>query len=798
MNIFGKPGLGGNFDWEEPVAGGGGGGSANASGGGSAVASIPDWKKLDTIESLIKLFENHEMTSIDPTFGFCVGIHSDSNIETAYDKVRANPSIKLGSIFAGVTDYDAMLTVNPWLKVWLTQKFISTYRGAIIMDVYEKHAHLLGDDINELNTTRYSCSIDMHGDLNINDNISRRIRRYNNVNEILFGTLPKTTLLFNPRIFDETVKSEKSNKEIISDHREIIIKILTKFIIKRDECQVVVKEISNKITECHKKIQKLQNLQQLSQIIGNASQEGVNADEIVKTAEVIVKDAEVIVKAIVEEISNEVDLTIKDTASTPPFSHEDNLTHLTKNMNELYYALGTKLKELEDLVQEVRETHISLRSALYYNLLNPDEALGYLDQTIFSGTNEENGGLGCVIYLKETQFVTNCVRHYLQNTNDNKLSFVGDGLTFTVTVTGNTFNAYNPSEAMKFNLWNPFRNSECGMYPSFAWLFFVYCILKKNNGILPDEAIQVLTMTLFDDCTHSKSDNAISKILRTQYMKGNTTDIKSELLYSFLESVGIEYDLKLLHCMGKPSSDSIEDFKTKVTKFGDKYIAPEFKAPFDRRIDEIGATQTLGSQESMQSQIDYFADVLSQKTQTLLQMIQTSSQNTNYIDFFSQPEFQTLSLSELLTAGGQSATGGGGGSSQENNPTDFLSQISNPFETGSKTGGGSQNYNVTDEDKESQGDKLQIEVMAANSEDEDEEEKNLFPLSQKHFNPNLLKPSIIEVKKGIKNANTNTNVTKKVPKGAKKKVKGGRKTRRPKKNKRTRRTKDRAKYTRKR
>jgi len=156
MSIFGK-----DFDnLSTPVAGWGGSANApidipdaSASGGGSAVASIPDWKKLDTIESLIKLFENHEMSSIDPTFGFCVGIHSDSNIETAYDEVRANPSIKLGSIFAGVTDYDATLTANQWLKVWLTQKFISTYRGAIIMDVYKKHVHLLGN-INELNTTR--------------------------------------------------------------------------------------------------------------------------------------------------------------------------------------------------------------------------------------------------------------------------------------------------------------------------------------------------------------------------------------------------------------------------------------------------------------------------------------------------------------------------------------------------------------------------------------------------------------------------------------------------------------------
>lgn len=849
-------------DWYTPDASAGGGGSAVASGGGSVPpteAQIPDWTKLNTTKSLIDLFRKHAITNIDPTFGFCVGIHSDSNIETAHDEVSKinesdNPIKTLGEIFAGITEkdkYNEKLMANQWLKVWLTQKFISTYGGAIIMDAYEKCKYLLGENIDALHervlsTNEMSYSLDVHGELNIQPH-GRNV--YRNVIKILEGTLPKSSLLYNPSIFDKTVRSTKSYKEIMKEQRQITIIDLQKFIIKRDECRQTVNEISNKISEYHYKILELQN-----SLDATASQEMTQS--IQNTPQVIASASQVIDQAssIVENISADIGIELPpQIASTPTFSPSEELADLRTKMNNLYYDLGAKITKLDELVKDVKDTYISLRSILYYELLNPQEALGKLDQTLFSGTNEENGGLGIVLTLGENELVTSCVRHYLQKTNREELTFVGDGLTFTNN--GPEINAYNPSEAMKLNPWNVFRNFTCGKYPSFAWLFIVYCILKNNNGVLSDEAIKVLIMTLFDDCTHGQSDNIISVILRTQYRKGNTTDIKSELLYKFFETVGIKYSLNLLHCMGKPSTESIEDFKEKVKNFVGTYIAEDEQRPFMNRIAEIGATQTLGSQESMPSQIDFFnnaVDTLSQMTQHV------STQIKDEIQILSQPDFQTLSALDLRTEGVQSATGGGGGSSQENYPTDFLSQISDSSNqypvASSKTGGGSANNIIIGEtpvksiDYSNQQSAMPIDSGGGSQPDYytlpvgTEEERNKNPNSifygmSKNVDVKRLKPCYAfekgECARGSRcifshdpNANNNgvgvcypfqqnkllypfqTGTCRRGDKcnlshqggsirTTKRKRKGGRKTRRPKKNKRTRRTKDRAKYTRK-
>lgn len=704
-----KLGLGWD-DWYTPDASAGGGGSANASGGGyvpPTEAQIPDWTKLNTTKSLIDLFRKHAITNIDPTFGFCVGIHSDSNIETAHDEVSKinesdNPIKTLGEIFAGITEkdkYNEKLMANQWLKVWLTEKFISTYGGAIIMDVYAKFEHLLGENIDALHahvlsTNEMSYSLDVHGELNIQPH-GRNV--YKNVIKILEGTLPKSSLLYNPSIFDKTVRSTKSYKEIMKEQRQITIIDLQKFIIKRDECRQTVNEISNKISEYHYKILELQNSldatasQEMTQSIQNTSQVIASASQVIDQA-----------SSIVENISADIGIELPpQIASTPTFSPSEELADLRTKMNNLYYDLGAKITKLDELVKDVKDTYISLRSILYYELLNPQEALGKLDQTLFSGTNEENGGLGIVLRLGENKLVTDCVRHYLQNTFDPNLTFVGDGLTFTHN--GSRIDAYNPSEAMTLNPWNFFINSKCGRnlngenyidntkYPSFAWLFMMYCVLRNpaNAGKIPDEAIKVLTMTLFDDCTHGQSDNIISVILRTQYRKGNTTDIKSELLYKFFETVGIKYSLNLLHCMGKPSTESIEDFKEKVKNFVGTYIAEDEQRPFMNRIAEIGATQTLGSQESMPSQIDFFnnaVDTLSQMTQHVSTQIERELQTS------SQPGgFKTLSISDLRTEGVQSATGGGGSEtffydSDDSGP--FQTKYMNPVAGNQSTGFG--------------------------------------------------------------------------------------------------------------
>ena len=877
-----KPGLGWD-DWytpdaslDIPVASAGGGGSA-------ATAYIPDWTQLNTTKSLIELFRGDAISNVDPTFRFCIGIHSDSNIETAHDKVSeiidVEPDKTLGAIFAGVTEtdkYNETLMANQWLKVWLTEKFISTYGGAIIVDVYKKFKHLLGEnkDIESLyehllQTDEMSYSLDVHGELNIQPNGTNV---YSNVIKILGGTLPKSSLLFNKSIFDKTVRSTKSYEEIVEEQRQITIIDLQKFIIKRDECRETIGEISNKISEYHYKILELQKSldatasQEMSQVIESASQ-------IIASASQVIENANSIAENINENPLPPQNLLPPQITLTPDFSPGQELADLRTKMNNLYYDLGEKITKLDELVQDVKDTYISLRSILYYELSNPQEALGKLDQTLFSGTNEENGGLGIVLRLGENALVAKCVQHYLQNTFDRNLTFVGDGLTFTHN--GSTVDAYNPSEAMKLNIPNVFRNFTCGKYPSFAWLFLVYCILKKN-GNLPFDAIKVLTMTLFDDCTHSTSDNIISVILRTQYRKGNTTDIKSELLYKFIETVGIKYSLNLLHCMGKPSSESIEDFKEKVKYFVGTYIAEDKQRPFDRRIAEIGATQTLGSQESMRSQIDYFNTLndavvsLSQKTNKVLLKIDREVQT------FSQPGFLTLSASDLRTEGDQSATGGGG-SSQENYSPNFWgsqgSDDSNPFPiASSKTGGGSANNMIisdtpvksiddinsgggsqpnytlpvgTEEERNNNEDSILYGMMDKNTKVKNAnvnnyDENYVLPASHKNFDAKRLKPCYAfqkgECNRGsscIFSHDPNANANKKgvgvcYPYQQKKllypfekngcsrgedcnlshiggsirttknKRKGGRKTRRPKKNKRTRRTKDRAKYTRKR
>ena len=802
-------------------------GFASSAGGGFANKKIPDWTELNTTESLINLFENHEMSSIEPDFGFCAGIHSDSNIKTAYDEVRSltldNPSITLGAIFTdvtdtGVTDYDATLTANQWLKVWLTQKFISTYGESIIMDVYKKYMPLLGNDkdIYELreyvSSTGITISFDMHGELNIQPD-GKNV--YKNVSEILGGTLPKSSLLYNPSIFDKTVRLTKSYEEIMEEQRQITIIDLQNFIVKRDACRNMVYEISNKITEHHHKISVLQNSlyetasQEMtqSQVSENASQVSEHASQLIEHASQVNEIAlDVIDEAneIAENIGNEIEDTLTpQIASTPTFSPGEELATLTNNVNQLYGVLGAKITKLDELVKDVKDTYISLRSILYYNLSNPQAALRELDQTLFSGTNEENGGLGIVLTLVENEVVTDCVRYYLRKTFGPNITFDVNGL--TITKNGSKVDAYNPSEAMNYNLWNIFRNSNRGKYPSFAWLFMMYCVLHNpaNQGAhLPREAIKVLTMTLFDDCTHSQSDNAISEILRTMYKEGNTTDIKSELLYKFLETLGIKYNLNLLHCMGKPSTELIEDFKTKVKEFGDKYIAEENRMAFDRRIAEIGATQTLGSQESMPPKIDYFNN----KVAALSRMTQTLSPNSPHYSPHSPSHSPPHLESNFVNSQDSDDP------INSYNPDVEDSQNSNKFVVlyGSSDDEERQNYNNFYGESQ--------EKIAANYEDD---EKQLFPLSQKHFIEPHLKRNEYRCRfSHDPNANVNykgVGVCYPFQKGdckrgdkckfshyggsirtTKRKRKGGRKTRRPKKNKRTRRTKDRAKYTRKR
>ena len=789
-----------------------------SAGGGSANKKILDWTQLNTTESLIKLFEDHEMSSIDPDFGFCVGIHSDSNIKTAHDKVSdlnlANQSITLGTIFAGITDKYKKLMDNQWLKVWLTEKFISTYGESIIMDVYAKYRHLLGKDIDALQalqalhahvlSTGITISFDMHGELNIQPDGTNV---YKNVSEILGGTLPKSSLLYNPLIFDKTVRT-KSYEEIMEEQRQITIIDLQNFINKRDECRNMVYEIGNKISEHHRKISVLQN-----SLNENASQVNASASQVIDQANSIVEQA----NSIVEHISanNGIELPPQNgielppqIALTPDFSPEQELEDLTNNVILLYDGLGKKITKLDELVKDVKDTYISLRSILYYNLLNTQEALGKLDQTLFSGTNEENGGLGIVLTLGKNKVVTDCVRYYLQKTFDPNITFDNNGLKFTKN--GPEVDAYNPSEAMHYNVWNIFRNSKRANYPSFAWLFMMYCVLHNpaNQGAhLPHEAIKVLTMTLFDDCTHSASDNIISEILRTTYKEGNTTDIKSELLYKFLETLGIEYSLNLLHCMGKPSTESIEVFKDKVKYFVGTYIAEENRMAFDRRITEIGDTQTLGSQESMPSQIDYFNNevaALSQMTQTLSQMTQTLSQNDGHSPHFSphSPHYSPNYSQHFSPNSPHSESNFG--NSQGSNYSDLFNSY-NPDDKGS------QNSN-------------KFVVLDGSSDDENE-----IPFGQPNepiVNPGKIrsrsrsrsrdKKSRSRSRSRSRDKNRDKNRDKKGSRGRSRNVdkkgsrgrsrsrsrgrgiKGGRKTRRPKKNKRTRRTKDRAKYTRKR
>jgi uncharacterized protein YoxC len=715
------------------------------------------------------------------------------------------------------------------------------------MDVYAKYRHLLGkdEDIDKLHahvlSTGITISFDMHGELNIQP---RGTNVYTNVIEILGGTLPNSSLLYNPSIFDETAMSTKSYEEIMEKQRQITIKDLQNFIVKRDACRQTVGEISNKISEYHYKILELQNSldatasQEMTQSIQNASQIIASASQVIDQA-----------NSIVEHISanNGIELP-PQIASTPTFSPGEELADLRTKMNNLYYDLGAKITKLDELVKDVKDTYISLRSILYYDLSNPQAALRELDQTLFSGTNEEDGGLGIVLTLGKNKVVAERVRYYLRNTFDPNITFGGgDGL--TITKNGPEVDAYNPSRVMILNTWNFYINSKCGRnkngkdyrdntkYPSFAWLFMTDCVLRNpaNQGApLPPEAIKVLTMTLFDDCTHGQSDNIISVILRTQYRKGNTTDIKSELLYSFLETLGIKYSLNLLHCMGKPSTESFEVFKEKVKYFVKTYIEEDKQRPFDRRIAEIGATQTLGSQESMPSQIDFFnnaVDTLSQMTQ------QVSTQIVRELQASTQPGgFKTLSISDFLPEGVQSATGGGYDSDD--------SLPFNPKYFKSAAGGGNSGGVINAEDnieednivEDTDDNRVVIEedtddIVEESSQNSiplgqpSEISKNSIPLGQRERNQYCHAFEIGECSRKdcpyyhgqIVNPNDKgvgvCRFTKnECPRGeycrlshiggsirtTKRKRKGGRKTRRPKKNKRTRRTKGGAKYTRKR
>jgi hypothetical protein len=327
-------------------------------------------------------------------------------------------------------------------------------------------------------------------------------------------------------------------------------------------------------------------------------------------------------------------------------------------MYKLYYDLGLYIKRLERIVDHVKNTYASLRGASYYEFSDPENALRELDATIFTGTNVENSGLGVVMYLTQDPMVTHFVRRYLQNTNKD-LVFDVQGLTFTDNNNnGLRVNAYNPSEAMDYNVWNLFGNFDCEKFPSCLWLIIAYFILQTNGGKLSREAIQVLIMGLFDDCTKTRSDNIISKLLRTEYAKGNTTVLQSELLYKFLESAGIKYDLYLAHCMGKPSSETDKQFTEKVTSFVGKYIAPDKREPFHRRISEIGFTQTLGSQENIPSTIEYY-DV---KVYAVDDAVETLSQTTQEVltQMTQEVSIQIESLSQgLQTNSNQSVTGGG-------------------------------------------------------------------------------------------------------------------------------------------
>jgi hypothetical protein len=221
--------------------------------------------------------------------------------------------------------------------------------------------------------------------------------------------------------------------------------------------------------------------------------------------------------------------------------------------------------------------------------------------------------------------------------------------------------------------------------------------------------------------------------------------------------------------MGKPSTESIEVFKEKVKYFVGTYIAEDKRGPFDRRIAEIGATQTLGSQESMRSQIDYFNALndavvsLSQKTNKVLLKIDREVQT------LSQPGFLTLSASDLRTEGDQSATGGGGGSSQENYSPNFWgsqgSDDSNPFPiASSKTGGGSANNMIisdtpvksidsgggsqpnytlpvgTEEERNNNEDSILYGMMDKNANVNNYDENYVLPASQKNFDVKRLKP----------------------------------------------------------
>ena len=63
-----------------------------------------------------------------------------------------------------------------------------------------------------------------------------------------------------------------------------------------------------------------------------------------------------------------------------------------------------------------------------------------------------------------------------------------------------------------------------------------------------------------------------------------------------------------MHCLVKPEGEEHDVFKEKVTKFVSEHIEQDDWGPFIRRIQELGATQTLSSQQDApkEDDVDYF------------------------------------------------------------------------------------------------------------------------------------------------------------------------------------------------
>lgn len=729
---------------------------ASAGGGGSAVAPI-DWRDPDAESKLYELFGENEVTTSNlELFIGILGKEKYDKIIIEINKINKTP----GSTF---NTWGNTIGANlEYIQIWVVTKYVEIYGESILKKELQDLINYYGG-INPLSSIlpflkKILIAIDVHSNFMIkNENNLDENDYYENAIEVMLSASIGTPHYYSPSVFDGLVKGEISTQ----DARKVLstnVKTLFKKYKLQKETNIanVNKEKEEKLNAIAKTNAKIKNktaaaavakavneIEEIENIDENNDTQSQKLDIINSSQSLSEEDKLLQTIAVASEtmavITEVADSQTVAESNTP---HSQTISQMKSDLMELttvFENLSNKPKDKSsDELKDLYLTHTYLQNS-FMKLLNPSRALFLLGKMIFSGTND-NSGKSFVIYpdisTEEKEMFTVPINQYLKYSCDT--SRIG------LYQTPSAIPFFIDIDAgINYNLWKGCRTTKHGWKtPSFMLFLCLTAILQKNNGNIPKDLVPTFFLLLVDDFTAKTTDNFFAETLRNDNRK---SQMVSSMLYKMLNEVGIEFRIMIGSCLGIPRNMKQEDFAEMFRSFL-KYIPDEKKYIEEGKIGLLEEDWYIPSAtpEELKTQ-DFWDRTRISQSPLKLEDLQTNSQNNN-------------------------SSTGGDGSSQSFQVDYPIGGGSQPFQVNYPMGGSSQ-YNNS--------------VVSSMDERKTNPDSILYGIDQDNANTNQENEQDIYYSGVPWSQNRG---------GAK----GRRKTRRPKKNKRTRRTKDRSKYTRKR